>query len=72
MEKLVQNNFNSLHNIKLLFNLVWNSNNSMKNKKSTPVLRKEGFELLNNLELLKKIVGKYSIYNVDYKLINEK
>jgi len=44
----------------------------MKNKKSTPVLRKEGFELLNNLELLKKIVGKYSIYNVDYKLINEK
>jgi len=72
MEKLVQNNFNSLHNINLLFNLVWNSNNSMKNKKSTPVLRKEGFELLNNLELLKKIVGKYSIYNVDYKLINEK
>jgi len=72
MEKLVQNSFNSLHNINLLFNLVWNSNNSMKNKKSTPVLRKEGFELLNNLELLKKIVGKYSIYNVDYKLINEK
>ena len=72
MEKLVQNNFNSLHNINLLFNLVWNSNNSMKNKKSTPVLKKEGFKLLNNLELLKKIVGKYSIYNVDYKLINEK
>ena len=53
MKEIVQNSFNYLHDINLLFDFASSSSNPTKNKKNTPVLRKKGFELLSNLGLLK-------------------
>ena len=72
MKEIVQISFNYLHDTNLLFDVVSSSKNPKKNKKSTPMLRKEGFEFLSNLGLLKKSTGKCSTCNVDYKLITPK
>ena len=69
MQEKVKNNFNDLHDINLLFDFSVKTENSKKNKKTIPILKKEGFELLSEFGLLKQLACKCPKYNVDFRLI---
>ena len=70
MQEKVNPTFNSLHDINLLFDFSLKTEAKM-NKNGTPILKKEGFDLLFEFELIKQSSGKCPNFQLDFRLITK-